>query len=240
MKVLGVDTSSPCASLGIIGERGIIGEATICVSETHSARLLPSIDGLLQDACVALTALDGIAVSVGPGSFTGLRVGLSTVKGLALATGIPVAGVPTLDALAHNVCFAPQMISAMIDARKGEMFVALYRGLGVRGVARLTPYLAVCPERFSEIIPREEMIFLGDGVSAWQDVIRQCLGDRALFSPGHLNVVRGTVVAGIGRQRLLAGGADLLPSLVPIYVRPSDAELSWNQDSDASAEVTEG
>ena len=231
MKVLGVDTSSPCASLGIIDDGDVLAETTICLPDTHSARLIPSIEALLKDARVDLAQLDGMAVSIGPGSFTGLRVGLSTIKGLALATRTPVVGVPTLDALAQNLCFARQIICAMIDARKGEMFVALYRGVGNQGITRLTPYLAVSPERLPEVIPQEETIFVGNGTGIWQNIIRERLGGRALFSPGYLSVVRGAVVAELGRRRMLAGEADELASLVPIYVRPSDAELNWSKGS---------
>jgi len=231
MKVLGVDTSSPCAGLGIVSDDGVVAEITICLQDTHSRRLIPSIDTLLENARVELTELDGMAVSIGPGSFTGLRVGLSTIKGLALATGIPVVGVPTLDALAHNVHFARQIICAMIDARKGEVFVALYRGRGEDGVERVTPYLAVSPDRVPEIIPEEETIFLGNGVRVCRDVIKKRVGLRTLCAPEHLSVVRGTVVAELGRRSLLAGEADVLASLAPVYVRASDAELNWNKES---------
>ena len=127
MRILGVDTSTSCGSLGLIDEDGVIAEYALFREETHSARLVPAIQALLREARININEIDGMAISLGPGSFTGLRVGLSAVKGLALATEKLVVGIPTLDALASNLPFTPYLICPILDARKGEVYTALYK-----------------------------------------------------------------------------------------------------------------
>lgn len=229
MKVLGVDTSTSCGSLGIIDDEAIVAEYALLRDETHSTRLVPAIQALLKEAQLSLDEIDGMAVSLGPGSFTGLRVGLSAVKGLALAAEKPVVGIPTLDALASNLPFTPYVICPILDARKGEVYTALYKdGEGGR-VEQLTSYQVLSPLDLLEKIPLQEIIFLGDGVEVYGELIKERLGAKALFAPPHLRFLRGSSVAEIGLQRFKRGENDDISSLVPIYVRPSDAEIKWTQ-----------
>jgi tRNA threonylcarbamoyladenosine biosynthesis protein TsaB len=229
MKILGVDTSTSCGSLGIIDDDEVVAEYALLRDETHSTRLIPTIQALLKEARLSLDEIDGIAVSLGPGSFTGLRVGLSAVKGLALADEKPVVGVPTLDALASNLPFTPNVICPILDARKGEVYTALYKD-GVGGqVEQLTPYQILSPLDLLEKIPFQKTIFLGNGVEAYGELIEERLGVKALFAPPHLRFLRGSSVAEIGLQRFKKGEKDDISSLVPIYVRPSDAEIKWTQ-----------
>jgi tRNA threonylcarbamoyladenosine biosynthesis protein TsaB len=229
MKILGVDTSTSCGSLGIIDDNAVVTEYALLRDETHSTRLAPAIQALLKEAQLGLNEIDGIAVSLGPGSFTGLRVGLSAVKGLALAAEKPVVGVPTLDALASNLPFTPYVICPILDARKGEVYSALYKNGGRGLVERLTPYEVLSPPRLLEKIPLQETIFLGDGVEVYGELIKERLGAKALFAPPHLRFLRGSSVAEIGLQRFKRGEQDDISSLVPIYVRPSDAEIKWKK-----------
>ncbi len=225
MKILGLDTATWYGSLGIIDEGEVVVEYALHREETLSARLLPAIQTLLAEARLALHEIDGIAVSLGPGSFTGLRVGLSTVKGLALAAEMPVVGIPTLDALACNLPFTPYQICPLIDARKGQVYTALYKNMAEGGPEQLTPYQVLSPTALSEAIPHQETVFLGDGVEVCRELITQKLAAKALFAPLHLGFLRGTTVAELGLKRLGRGESDDISSLVPIYVRPSDAEL---------------
>ncbi len=227
MRILGIDTSTSCGNLGLIDGDQVVAEYTIHLEETHSARLVPSIEALLKGVKLDLKEIDGLAVSLGPGSFTGLRVGLSTVKGLALAAEKPVVGVPTLDALAHNFPFTPHLICPLLDARKGEVYTALYKDEGGGSVKRLTPYQALSPSVMLEGIPHQETIFLGDGARVYGELIKERLGEMALFAPPHLMFLRGTTVAELGLQRIAEGERDDISSLVPIYVRSSDAEILW-------------
>jgi tRNA threonylcarbamoyladenosine biosynthesis protein TsaB len=229
MKILGIDTSTSCGSLGIIDDEEVVAEYALLRDETHSTRLVPAIQALLKEARLDLGEIDGIAVSLGPGSFTGLRVGLSAVKGLALATERPVVGVPTLDALAANLPFTPYLICPLVDARKGEVYTALYKDGQGGQVEQLTPYQVLSPLDLLEKIPLQETVFLGDGVEAYGELIEERLGAKALFAPPHLRFLRGSTVAEIGLTRFKKGKKDDITSLVPIYVRPSDAEIKWTQ-----------
>jgi len=225
MKILGLDTATLCGSLGIIDDDEVVAEYALHREETLSARLLPAIQTLLAEARLDLHEIDGIAVSLGPGSFTGLRVGLSAVKGLALAAEMPVAGIPTLDALAYNLPFTPYQICPLLDARKGQIYTALYKNRAGGFLEQVTPYQVLSPAALIEAIPHQETVFLGDGVEVCREVITQRLAEKALFAPLHLGFLRGTTVAELGLKRIRRGEADDISSLVPIYVRPSDAEL---------------
>jgi tRNA threonylcarbamoyladenosine biosynthesis protein TsaB len=231
MKILGLDTATWCGSLGIIDDDEAVAEHALHREETLSARLLPAIQNLLAEARLDLHEIDGIAVSLGPGSFTGLRIGLSTVKGLALAAGRPVAGIPTLDALAYNLPFTPYHICPLLDARKGQIYTALYKNRRGELLEQLTPYQVLSPAALIEAIPPQETVFLGDGVEVCRELIAQRLGERALFAPLHLSFLRGTTVAELGLERIRQGQADDISSLVPIYVRPSDAELKGTRST---------
>lgn len=228
MRILGVDTSTSCGGLGLIDDDAVVAEYAFHREETPSAQLLPAIQALLQEARLTINEIDGMAVSLGPGSFTGLRVGLSAVKGLALAVEKPVVGVPTLDALASHLPFTPSLICPMVDARKGEVYTALYKQrAGGGGVEQVTPYQVLSPSRLLEALASHETIFLGDGVEVYGELIEEHLGAKALFAPPHLRFLRGTTVAERGLQRIMQGERDDISSLVPIYVRASDAEINW-------------
>lgn len=229
MKILGVDTSTSCGGLGIVDDHGVVAESAFRREETFSTRLIPAIQALLAEAHLRLDTIDGIAISLGPGSFTGLRVGLSAIKGLALTAERAVVGIPTLDALAHTLPFTPYLICPIVDARKGEVYTALYKNGKGGEVEQLTPYQVLSPSALIEGIPPREAIFLGDGVEVYGGLIKEHLGERALFAPQHLRFLRGTTVAELGRNRIMRGERDDIASLVPIYVRQSDAEIKWSK-----------
>src|SRR5262245_4578017 len=144
MRVLAVETSTLAGGAALLDGGLVVGEYTLDVSLTHSERLMGAVDRLLSDAGWTVRDLEGLAVSVGPGSFTGLRIGLSTVKGLALALTIPIAAVPTLDALATLLPFAALPVCPVLDARKREVYASLYRWNGT-GMRREWDYLAMAP-----------------------------------------------------------------------------------------------
>jgi len=227
MRILGIDTATSCGGIGLIDDDAVVAEYAFDHEETPSARLVPAIQALLKEAGITVNEIDGMAVSLGPGSFTGLRVGLSAVKGLALATEKPVAGVPTLDALATQLPPTTSQICPLVDARKDEVYTALYEQGGNGNVEQLTPYQVLSPSRLLEELPLQETVFVGDGVEVYGELIVERLGDKALFAPPHLRYLRGTTVAKLGLQRLAHGGGDDIASLAPIYVRPSDAEITW-------------
>src|SRR5438876_6200983 len=160
MRVLAVETSTLAGGAALLDGGLVVGEYTLDISLTHSERLMGTIDRLLTDAGWTVHDLEGLAVSVGPGSFTGLRIGLSTVKGLALALTIPIAAVPTLDAMAAALPFAELPVCPVIDARKGEVYASLYRW-DDDGMRREWDYLAVPPKTLAARLI-EPVVLVGD------------------------------------------------------------------------------
>ncbi len=223
MLVLGVETSTMQGGAALVGDGGLCSEYTLNVEATHSERLLPTIERMLCDARIELGSLSGFAVSIGPGSFTGLRIGLSTVKGLAYATGLPVVGVPTLEALASGLSFAAEPVCPILDARKQEVYAALFQWEHGR-LVRLMDDSAVAPEALCEKIHRPT-IFLGDGLLTYGELLQRLLGDRLLVPAAPGRGARPAWVAELGRRRLLRGERDPIETLVPAYLRPSEAEL---------------
>ena len=216
MRVLAVETSTLSGGAALLDDERIVGEYILDVRITHSERLMAAIDQLLSDAGWTARDLEGLAVTVGPGSFTGLRVGLSTVKGLALALAIPVAAVPTLDAMAAMLPYAALAVCPVLDARKREVYASLYRwdGLGMR---RQWDYLAIAPDDLARRLD-EPVIVVGDGAETISSPFaRRVEPPRRGPAPA--------VVGALGCARLARGDTVAAADLVPIYLRPSEAEL---------------
>lgn len=223
VRILAFDTSTQTGSVAILDESALVAEYTLNVRTTHSERLLAMVDRLLADAELALGDMSGLAVAVGPGSFTGLRIGVSTVKGLAFATGLPVAAVPTLDALAHTLPFASLPVCPVLDAKKGEVYTSLYEWHGDR-MERRWDYLALSPEALAERISTD-VVFVGDGVGLFREVLSGRLGSRAHFTSGARRLPSAACVAQLGVSALAAGETVAPAALAPLYLRSSEAEL---------------
>jgi tRNA threonylcarbamoyladenosine biosynthesis protein TsaB len=223
MLVMGIETSTMHGGVALLSGQGLLSEYLLNVKATHTERLLPSIERVLRDAGVGLNEVEGLAVATGPGSFTGLRIGLSTVKGLAAATGTPVAGVSTLEAIAWTLPFCAHPICPILDARKGEVYCAMFRHEGGR-LVRLMEEAALAPEALMARI-REPTVFIGDGLAVYCDRLQTGLKELALLPPVSQRGGRASAVADLGRRRLLDGDRDELSGLVPRYVRASEAEL---------------
>ena len=228
MKVLGIDTSTTCGSIGLIHDENVISEYLLNLSVTHSERLLEAIDLVLRKGRCALADLDGFSISLGPGSFTGVRIGVSTVKGLSFAVRKPVVGVSTLDVLASQVSPTPYLICPIIDARKREVYTAFYRYEEFNHLKRLSEYQAVTPEVLSGML-KEPTIFLGDGVRTYGEDLRNLMKSFALFSPAALQIPRGSVVARLGMELPRQRNYLDLATFTPLYVRPSEAEMKWQE-----------
>jgi tRNA threonylcarbamoyladenosine biosynthesis protein TsaB len=228
MKILGIDTSTPCGSVGLVDGDRVLGDYLLNSPVTHSERLIEAIELILRESHLSANALDGWAVSLGPGSFTGLRIGVSTVKGLSFATGTPVLGVPTLDILAHQAAPVPYQICPVLDARKKEVYTAFYRYGEGDILGRRSPFLAVRPETLIEKI-KEKTLFVGEGLKTYGSLLKEGLPNLAVFGPSFINVPHGSVVAQLGLE-LLRRGETLDPATFgPIYIRPSEAEIKWRE-----------
>lgn len=216
MRVLAVETSTLAGGVALLDGDRVLAEYRLNVRVTHSERLMAVIDRVLGDAGWAVGHLEGLAVAVGPGSFTGLRIGLSTVKGLAVALGIPVAGVPTLDAMAAALPFAALPVCPVLDARKGEVYCSIYRWDGA-GMRREWDYLAIAPGELATRLG-EPTVLLGDGAAA------VCSPHARLAPPGH-QLPSPASVGALGLGQLERGDTVAPAELIPLYLRPSEAEL---------------
>jgi tRNA threonylcarbamoyladenosine biosynthesis protein TsaB len=181
MRVLALETSTLAGGVALCEDGRVVGLSVLNVALTHSERLMSMVDRLLEDCRWTLGQVQGLAVSIGPGSFTGLRVGAATVKGLSLALGLPVAAVPTLDALAANLPFADALVCPLLDARKGEVYVCRYRWAG-QAMERNSDYLALSPPDVAEWL-RPPVILLGDGVPACRPYLVGLGDDRDVRDP---------------------------------------------------------
>ena len=214
--------------MAVLDEDTVVAEVQVTSSETHSRRVMSAIDLTLGMAGLDVGECDGLAVTTGPGSFTGLRIGISAVKGLAFATGKPVTGVSTLDAVAYQFPSASDLICPLLDARKGEVYTALYRA-GTDGTfEKVASDCAVSPRPWVRQI-EGACLFVGDGAIVYRDVIEEVLGTRARFAPPYLNTPRASVVAHIGLKQFKGGGVVDVALLVPHYIRKSDAEIKLEQ-----------
>jgi len=224
--LLALECATFCGSVALISQGRCLAEYSLDVPATHSQRLLKQLERIREDVGVAWPELAGLAVSLGPGSFTGLRIGLSLAKGLALAVGLPLLGVSTLDGLARQVVALPgSRVCALLDARKQEVYAALYEcgdnGLPIRHSADLL----LRPEILAEQLTGP-VILVGDGAISYRGIFQNQLGDTAIFAPAASHFPRAASIGLIGEE-LLARQELLDPAgCVPIYVRASEAEIN--------------
>ena len=232
MKIFGIDTSTSCGCVGLIDDDRIVADYLLNIPVTHSERLLGAIELILREAHCALEDLDGWAISLGPGSFTGLRIGVSTVKGLAFATEKPVVGFPSLDVLASQITPTPYLICPILDARKGEVYTAFYRYEKGDTLEKISSLQAIRPEELVNKI-NEKTIFIGDAVRTYGSFVRDSLPTLALFASSPLSALRGSTVARMGLELLRKGECLDLSTFNPIYIRPSEAEINWGRNHPA-------
>lgn len=222
--LLTIQTASPAGSIALTAGDRLLAEFSLDVRKTPTEWLLQSIESLLQKSDVKQADLDAIAVVQGPGSFTGLRVGLATAKGLSLAAGCPLLGISSLRCLAMQVPFAGLPVCAMLDARKQEVYTATYRweeGAPLP-IAKET---VIAPERLLATISAETL-FVGNGAQVYRTLIVRQLGDRAHFAPAFMNLPRAAGAAALAVREWAAGRTHTADELMPNYLRPSEAELN--------------
>ncbi len=223
MNLLTIDTSTTTCSVALTSGERLVSEALINLGKTHASQLLRMADAALGEAGLAIKDLDGIGVSLGPGSFTGLRVGLAIVKGLSLAAEKPVYGFSSLAMLAMNLPWAEHPVCPMFDAKKKEVYTALYscRDLPLP----LIDDCVVSPDAFLETLDGVT-IFVGEGALAYREKIVARLGEKALFAPPFSHLPRASAGAHMAREACMRGEALSPAALVPRYLRASEAELA--------------
>ncbi len=229
MRILAIETSTYSGSIALISSKSVMGEYYFNIGPAHTEKLVPSIDWLLSELNINKSDLTGVAVSLGPGSFTSLRVGISTAKAISYSIGIPLLGVSSLEVLAMNFPFSTYNICPMIDARKGQVFTALFRA--ERGkLERLSEDMLISVEKLADIT-KDDTIFVGDGALLYKEYLEDNLSNGIMFSPQNLNFPRASNVALLEVDKF-SGGLDredvsqAVMKMAPHYLRKSEAEIS--------------
>lgn len=224
MKLLAIDSSGLVASVALVTEEKVLGEFTINNKKTHSQTLLPMLDEVIKQVGMELKELEAIAVAGGPGSFTGLRIGSSTAKGLGLVLDIPIIKVPTVDALAYNLYGTNRLICPIMDARRNQVYTGLYEFYNEFKVVQ--PQMAVGIEDIAEMIndTGRAVIFLGDGVEVQQERLKELMKVPYQFAPVHLAKQRAAAVGALGLIYFKKGLYESADNHEPEYLRVSQAE----------------
>ncbi|MBQ9901668.1 MAG: tRNA (adenosine(37)-N6)-threonylcarbamoyltransferase complex dimerization subunit type 1 TsaB [Clostridia bacterium] len=224
MKILAIDSSAISAGCAIVEDGGVMAESFVRVGLTHSETLLPMVSNTLANAKLTAEDIDCFAVSSGPGSFTGIRIGVAAVKGMAFTRDTPCVGVSTLEAIAWNCAGLDGMICAVMDARRQQVYNALFTFDG-QNMVRLCEDRAISIEALTEEIRSESRCIrlVGDGALLCYEAMREKLPNVRLV-PEHLRYARGSGVAKAAQRILSEEGAVTPDRLVPTYLRPSQAE----------------
>ena len=225
MKILGLDSSGLVASVAVVEDDNLLAEYTVNYKKTHSQTLLPMLDEIAAMIELDLKTLDAIAVAGGPGSFTGLRIGSATAKGLGLALNKPLVRVPTVDGIAYNLCGDKDLVCPLMDARRNQVYTGLYEFEGNEMQVRLSQR-AVGIEEILGIVDsfEREVVFLGDGVPVFRDFIREHINVPYRFAPAHMNKQRASAVAALALRYYARGEIQTAAEHRPEYLRMAQAE----------------
>ncbi|MDY6822691.1 MAG: tRNA (adenosine(37)-N6)-threonylcarbamoyltransferase complex dimerization subunit type 1 TsaB [Thermodesulfobacteriota bacterium] len=224
MKILAVDTATFSCGLALAADDQILFQSAHISRQTHSRRLMPMIDAALKTTGLTLDGLNGFAVTKGPGSFTGLRIGISTVKGLAAVADKPVAGISSLDALAWPFVFTAMPVCVLMDARKSEVYTCRYQNDG-NTLARITEEQALPPAEALQGLKTPHIV-VGSGVEAYRDLIRETAGENAVPAMRFQHIINPAIVAHLGMQQLKNGTASTAGTITPVYLRQPDAVIN--------------
>ena len=229
MKLIALDSSGLVASVAVIEDDILAAEYTIQYKKTHSQTLLPMLDEIRNMTELDFDTVDAIAVAAGPGSFTGLRIGSATAKGLSLAMGKPIAAVPTLDGLAYNLYGTDKIVCPIMDARRNQVYTGIYQFVSEDGIYRLDIIKRQCAVAFEEIAQAlnelgREVIFLGDGVPVFQEQMKTLMKVPYTLAPAHMNRQRAASIGALGSIYYAQGKVQSGAEHAPEYLRLSQAE----------------
>lgn len=225
MKILALDSSGLVASVAILEEDNLIAEYTVNYKKTHSQTLLPMLDEIVKMTEADLNDIAAIAVAKGPGSFTGLRIGAATVKGLGLALDKPIIGVPTVEGLAMNLYGVDKLVCPLMDARRNQVYTGIYRFHGEQ-MEIVKDQVAIGVEELIQALNLigKEVIFLGDGVPVYKEMLEAGMEVPYSFAPAHLNKQRAAAVGVRAIEYVKQGIYDSADAFEPEYLRMSQAE----------------
>lgn len=238
MKILGLDSSGIVASVAIVEDDVLIAEYTVNYKKTHSQTLLPMLDEIAKMTELDLNSIDAIAVAAGPGSFTGLRIGSATAKGLGLALKKPLIAIPTVEGLAYNLYDISGLICPIMDARRKQVYTGIYRFTDHQ-LKVVEDQMAVPMETVIEKLNQygEAVTFLGDGVPVFHELIAEKMTVPYSFAPAHVNKQRAVAVAALGEIYYRQGKTETAMEHVPDYLRVSQAERERAEREAAKADA---
>jgi tRNA threonylcarbamoyladenosine biosynthesis protein TsaB len=227
MLILGIETATVQAGCAIGGHEGVLASAHSAKGKRHAENLTPAIEFICEQAQIELAEIGLVAVDVGPGLFTGLRVGIATAKAVAFALRVPMIGVSSLDLLAFPVRFSPRLIVAAIDARRSELYYAFYRQVP-GGVQRISEHAVGSPEDLaSELLAiGEEVLLVGDGAHRYREAF-DGLAKVEIVDPGNSYPSAASLVQ-LAHARALREDFSQIDAIEPIYLRRPDAEINWS------------
>jgi tRNA threonylcarbamoyladenosine biosynthesis protein TsaB len=250
MKILAIEASAVAGSVAYIKDYELVGEYYICHKLTHSQTIMPMLEHLKELIEIPLEELDAIAVTSGPGSFTGLRIGVATAKAMAMALGIPIVGIPTLDVIAAGVPFTPHFVCPIMDARRDQVYTSLYKweqeelsrkedyeALEIGALLEKIKAQLEPKDSVEEMTSTQKVIFLGDGVKVFKNRIKEELGEKALFAPSHCKLQRASVLAHLACTCFEKGETVDADLFLPFYLRKSQAERE-KEEREQSANKT--
>lgn len=230
MKILGIDSSGTVASVALVDGDITIAEYTVNFKKTHSETLLPMIDEIVRMTETDLATIDAIAVAVGPGSFTGLRIGSATAKGLGMAYEVPIIPVPTCHALAYNVWTTNDaVICPIMDARRNQVYTGIYKYENGKLVVLCDQTAVDIKDLLLMLASYEEVVFVGDGIPVFQQTIDDTFSVKHYYAPAHINRQRAAAVATLGAVLFDEGCHETADEHVPVYLRKSQAEREYEE-----------
>lgn len=236
MKLIALDSSGLVASVAVVEDDILIAEYTIQYKKTHSQTLLPMLAEVRDMIELDLQEVDAVAVAAGPGSFTGLRIGSATAKGLSFAMGKPVVPVPTVDGLAYNLYGTDKIVCPIMDARRSQVYTGIYEFLPEEGGYCLNIIKRQCAVAFDEIVQElnaldREVIFLGDGVPVFRERMKEVMRVPYTLAPAHMNRQRAASIGALGSVYYAQGRSVSGEAFVPEYLRLSQAEREKREEN---------
>lgn len=230
MKILGIDTSTKYCNLSLIEDEDVLINYTINdLRKKHSSILIPAIKDLFKTINLKVEEINGIAVSIGPGSFTGLRIGLGVAKGLSYACSLPLLGISTLEAMAFPLAGIPHLICPISESKKDEIYDVVFRG--GESLHKIMDYK--CEDIHSLLFRlsplKEKIIFIGNGIKKYRDNIKVEVGKDAWFIDSQINLLMAANIAFLGLSKLKRKEEDDIANLSPFYLRKSEAEIVWEK-----------
>ena len=226
---LGIEASSLVSSVALMDEHNLIGELTIQAGLTHSEQLVPHIDMLLRASQVERNELKGIVVSIGPGSFTGLRIGMGTAKAMAYALQIPLYGVMTMDSLAHNVSYTDHTICTVIGAQKKHVYAGIYQYEDHELVCKEEPFVIPASDLLDRFRANDDkVLFLGDGIKRIEKLLEEKDTNLTILDISQ-RIPKASSLLLAGRKLIDTNEVSDPMDMVPYYIRRSEAEVLWEE-----------